>query len=281
MARRGIVIAYVAILCSALAEAGSGELEDILLLKDGSIVRGTLVESVRGSYIRFHTTQHGLKVFGLSEVEKVTRLPKGIPDDELISNYFDEDVSRLADDARPVAVVGGVAIPYGRFARSSTSGGGAMESGVSVGLDVGLRLVPKWRWLTTGMYSELRRGALEVVDGFEEARGVPSARMIWLLTGMELRTEGNTAWKWRAIVQTGALVSTFPGFDYTVHGTPTTLIRSGRIESSSSTEFAVCIGGGVSVSRFSLTVRLLSASARYDGMRPVGVILLGAGVGLP
>ncbi|GIX07718.1 MAG: hypothetical protein KatS3mg115_2121 [Candidatus Poribacteria bacterium] len=55
------------------------ELQDVVYLKDGSIIRGVIVEQVPGEYLKIETSDGSLFVYRLDQVERMTREPaKGV-----------------------------------------------------------------------------------------------------------------------------------------------------------------------------------------------------------
>lgn len=70
------------LLLSSLLASGQNTLIDVLYLKNGSIIKGTVVEQVMGQSIKIETRDGNLFVFRPDEVERMTReaaAPAGLP----------------------------------------------------------------------------------------------------------------------------------------------------------------------------------------------------------
>ena len=89
-------------------------------------------------------------------------------------------------------------------------------------------------------------------------------QLIWVLTGVEVRTAGTGAIKGFGSVQGGILASKFPGVDFSVPQTFYHRAATGSIDGSSCSSAALCIGGGVSMGRVSLSARWLTSAATYS-----------------
>lgn len=60
------------LLVSSWVSAQAPATPDILYLKDGSMIRGTLIESIAGSHVRFKTLEGDVRQFPMSEVDRTT-----------------------------------------------------------------------------------------------------------------------------------------------------------------------------------------------------------------
>lgn len=67
---------YVICLLSAcVASASAEELQEVVYLKNGSVIRGTIVEQVPNQSLKIKTTDGNIFVFKIDEVEKITKEP--------------------------------------------------------------------------------------------------------------------------------------------------------------------------------------------------------------
>lgn len=67
---------YVICLLSAcVASASAEELQEVVYLKNGSVIRGTIIEQVPNQSLKIKTTDGNIFVFKIDEVEKITKEP--------------------------------------------------------------------------------------------------------------------------------------------------------------------------------------------------------------
>lgn len=67
---------YVICLLSAcVASASAEELQEVVYLKNGSVIRGTIIEQVPNQSLKIKTTDGNIFVFKIEEVEKITKEP--------------------------------------------------------------------------------------------------------------------------------------------------------------------------------------------------------------
>ena len=70
--RRLISILFVAVFC--VSEEGLGQqLEDVVYLKNGSIIKGVIVEQIPGESVKLETRDGNVFVFTMLEIAKITR----------------------------------------------------------------------------------------------------------------------------------------------------------------------------------------------------------------
>lgn len=56
--------------------AFSREMEDVVYLKDGSIIRGTIIEQVPGDHIKIKTTDGSVFVYKIEKIDRMTKEPR-------------------------------------------------------------------------------------------------------------------------------------------------------------------------------------------------------------
>jgi len=54
----------------------SGELQDVVYLKNGSIIRGLIIEQVPNVSIKIQTSDGSVFFYKMEEIEKITKEPK-------------------------------------------------------------------------------------------------------------------------------------------------------------------------------------------------------------
>lgn len=92
----------IIIIFSVTLSFGQGDYNDIVYLKNGSIIRGVIIEQVPNESIKIKTIDGNVFVFQLSEIDKITKDYK-----KVINNV----------DSRKgyIAISGGYSIPIGEF----------------------------------------------------------------------------------------------------------------------------------------------------------------------
>jgi hypothetical protein len=71
---RRILLTIVLAVATILAK-GQGDMEDVVYLKNGSIIHGIIIEQVPGVSIKIQTADRNVFVFRIEEVEKMTKEP--------------------------------------------------------------------------------------------------------------------------------------------------------------------------------------------------------------
>jgi len=238
--------------------------EDILVLTGGKMVRGAIVESAQNGSVGLWTTDQKLTVYQDSEILKKLHLAKGSTDSTINVLYINPLPEMIADNFRILTIFGGFSLAGGQFANPSIDGAVPAGSGFALGLQVSLRVLPTIRWATGLIYGENSIG-VPVMAADNSGTGSPDpTRLTWVLSGVEMRTEGTSTMKAFAFVQGGLLFSKLNGFDFTLPQTLRTAAGTGKQGGGSSQSFAFSIGGGVGVGRFSLIGRYLTSTATYD-----------------
>ena len=240
------------------------EEEDLLLLEGGKIVRGDIIDVLIPDAVGIWTPEASLRLFWNSEIEKHLRVPNGTPDSTIDVLYIHPRPEMIADDFRVLTIFGGLSLPGGEFAAPRSEGGDPARSGYAVGLHASVRLLPMMRWATTAIYGRNLIRLPESATNYTATGSPGPHQLFWLLTGEEMRTEGTSAMKAFAFVQLGWVFSRITKFDFTVPVTVNHPSGTGTQDGVSSNGRAICLGGGVSIGRFSLTGRWLSSKVRYD-----------------
>ena len=70
--RRLISILFVAVFCVSEEVLGQ-QLEDVVYLKNGSIIKGVIVEQIPGESVKLETRDGNVFVFPMLEIAKITR----------------------------------------------------------------------------------------------------------------------------------------------------------------------------------------------------------------
>ncbi|HTY57747.1 MAG TPA: hypothetical protein VMF59_02980 [Bacteroidota bacterium] len=252
---------YSSIFGPAANDAGE---EDVLLLEGGNIVRGDVIDILNPEALGLWTAGGTLRTFWKSDIVKSLRVPGGTSDSTIDVLYLHPLPEMIADDFRVLTLFGGLSLPGGDFAAPRSEGGDPLQAGFAGGVHASIRLSPMTRWATTVIYGSNMMRLPEAATYYTASGSPGSHRLLWFLTGDEVRIEGTAALKAFAFVQVGWVFSHFRKFEFTVPLTFNHPAGTGVQEGASSNGRAVCLGGGVSMGRISLSARWLSSKVRYD-----------------
>jgi len=242
--------------------AGDTTSEDVLVLNNGRIMRGRLIESGRKETVGIVTAGGDLTVAQKSDVKKTLHLEKGLSDSTIDVFYVHPLPEMIADDFRVLTIFGGFSMVGSDLSAPTADGAGTVSSGYAFGLHASLRVFPTVRWATTGIYGSHPMSWPEQVGPWAP-NGPGPMKLIWVLTGMEVRSEGTNALKGFGFIQGGILVCKLDGVNFTFPQTFYHLSGSGSLAALSSNSFAFCLGGGISMGRFSLSARWLASTASF------------------
>jgi len=261
---------------SAITVLFVGE-EDVLALNSGTLLRGTLVESSQKGTVGFVPTGKDLILVQKSDINKTLHLEKGLSDSTIEMLYVHPPPEMIADDFRVLTIFGGFGIAGGEFSAPTVFDAGAASSGYGVGLHVSIRVVPSIRWATTAIYGGHTMDLPEPINSWSSSGSYP-VRLIWALTGLEVRSEGTQAIKAFGFIQGGILDSKINGENFSFPAGFNHSKRTGSITGSSCNSFAFCLGGGISMGRVSLTARWLTSGATYSRDLSIAYLPFGSNV---
>ena len=240
--------------------------EDVLILTDGRIVRGTIVESAQKGAVGIWKRDQKLTIYKNSEIDRKLHVEKGVTDSVIDVMYIHPLPEMVADDYRIVTIFGGLSVAAGDFAKPTNEGGDPAGSGYSVGIHASVRILPSIRWATTAIYSKNSLEVPAVLGDYSASASADPYQLIWVVTGGEIRTEGTSMMKAFAFVQGGLLFSRISAFTVTIPQTINHPAATGGQGGSSASSFAFSLGGGITLGRFSLMGRWLVSTPSYDYM---------------
>jgi hypothetical protein len=254
---------------------------DVVYLKNGSIIRGSLAAVVPDSVVKIQTADGSLFVFRMSEVEKIVkeevhRVDKKPALHDLSESNGSKEIGYFeAGSERPVSfsLLAGAGIPAGDY-----------SNGTNVGFacrgEVNYHLSETLGWATSATASF--NGPKNVPSSYD----VGSFSSVFLLTGLrfEVPAQGRSGLYLQG--QLGLLIGGTPSVSASVVGITATQ------PSASGTAFGYGIGAGVIVNdRFHLSINFLKGTPEVTvtasgggyaysskGEIPFSIILIGAGV---
>jgi hypothetical protein len=215
--------------------------KDIVYLKNGSVIKGTILEMIPEKTIKIQTADGNIFVYNMSEIEKVgkeaaapapateTKPPAERPSNEGQRSYESQrgmqGQTSTSEGAGPMfSIYGGVSLPMGDFAKklddpANTGNFGGAKTGWSAGIQfvtggsVGL--------IIDGNYSQNKLDlpmSFTINPGKYEWVGWSS---ILALAGIKLGTDNATGANFFIAPLVGALFGTSPKLDFTPSGSST------------------------------------------------------------
>ena len=247
--------------------------KDIVYLKNGSVIKGMILEMIPDKTIKIQTADGNIFVYNMSEVEKISKevaapISEPKPTDEHPSKEGQRSYESQRgyqgqstdEGAGPMfSIYGGVSLPVGDFAKKwgDAQGAGAAKLGWSAGVQfvtggsVGL--------IIDGNYSQNKLDLpsdYTYMPGKYEWVGWSS---ILALAGIKLGTDNATGSNFFVAPLVGALFGTSPKVDFTLSGSSTS---SNLIPSGSGT--AVVYGGALQI----IFGRRVTIGAKYIMSKP-------------
>ena len=70
-----IIVCLLSVTGFPLLASGQGIMEDVVYLKDGSIIRGLIAEQVPGKSVKIHTRAGNVFIFKMEEIDKIAKEP--------------------------------------------------------------------------------------------------------------------------------------------------------------------------------------------------------------
>ncbi|MBI4548949.1 MAG: hypothetical protein HY707_13275 [Ignavibacteriae bacterium] len=236
--------------------------QNTVYLKNGSVIKGNIIEMLPDSIIRIQTSDGSLFVFNVTEVEKIKQ--------EESNRAVSSGVDTNAPPSQQLAVSGsavstktvfgayaGIAFPTGEFGSSGTTGGAA-SVGFLIGGEVSYPVGPGASWVTSLIltFNDVDETALSVPSGFTVDIG--SWFSIWPLTGFRVSGPISSDVDLYASLQAGLLLGSSPDLRLSGSG------GSAFVASDGSTSFAYGLAGGMIIrKKFTAGLRYLNGKPEY------------------
>lgn len=243
---------------------GQTQLGDILYLKNGSIIKGTILEFIPDKTVKIQTSDGSIFVFQVSEVEKITKESSPLPSENLIRQ---KDIVEQSSPWKTKAIFGfhgGAGIPVGDFASTTGSSAGGAKIGFSGGMDFRLAFSDYVNWSASlnVSLSSLDEQALRATFGAPTSLSAGSWTTIWALTGLGFRETVAPQIKFFSNGEIGALIGSSP--EYSVSGYVGSQFISISQKSSTAISFAYSVRAGLEISNFLLGVGYFAGKPKYD-----------------
>jgi hypothetical protein len=251
------LVVFISIILSA-APCLAQDSVDVVQLKNGSIIRGEIIELVADSLVKIKTADGNLFVFKMSEVELITkeyreRPPQGVAAQDSIGGPLSTESH--------FSLFGGLSLPAGDFASTS---GGAAKLGYTIGAEYELRFGKYVGWIIQFNYT---RNAIDddALRGQFGLGGFPfnlsSTPWITLapVTGVKLTGPLSPDFSVFCTLGAGAAFGTSPELNITGQG------FSVNQSAAKATAFTFSISGGFLVADiFRVDAKYMETTLKYD-----------------
>jgi hypothetical protein len=271
---------------------------NIVYLKNGSIIRGTVIEMIPDSLLKVRTTDASLFVFRMSEVVKVAK-----PENTERTNFepSSASVSEIKTAISPnnqstgsngyqnpfemsyerrvhASVRAGVAIPTGDFGATTGSESGAASVGFQIAADLLFPIDPA---SSVGGNVTVAINSLDVGGSVPTGVDIGSWSSIWLMLAGQIQTTNFSSTQGYLQSRLGLVVVSPPSVTSSV----------ASVEYSTATSFAYGIAGGLIFSEhlkleaafmgsrpeFTATLHASGQQASGTGRLPVNIVMLSLG----
>ena len=234
---------------------------DAVYLKNGSIVRGTVVELVPDSVVKVLTADSSVFVFAKTEVSQIAKesiprraFPVGVQDKRSGTPSSDEVGERRVR----FMLSAGMGFPAGVFGEKSGSTAGGATSGFALGADVAYKTRSGIEWLTS-LYLSFQpfdESALQLAPGVQVDAG--SWTLIWPMTGVRVSSNTSQDVSLFVLGQVGVLIGSSPEITATIQN------MSISQPSSNANSVAFDLGCGIVYQqRYMMSLRYLYGSPEY------------------
>ena len=225
--------------------------KDVVYLKNGSVIKGMILEMIPEKTIKIQTTDGNIFVYNMSEVEKVgkevpapapateTKSPTELPGKEGQRGMQGQSISE--EGAGPkFSIFGGMALPLGDYAKKDgpflekdSQNVGMAKTGWFAGMQ--FETGGTVGWIIEGIYSENKLDLPTSWSGLPGKYEWTGWSSILALTGIKLGTDNSSGANFFIAPLAGALFGKSPKIDFTPAGSSTSTTW---FDSRSSTGFA-------------------------------------------
>ncbi len=249
MKTRILCLMSVAVLCSSFSSGGTNP-SDVLHLKDGSTVRGTIIEVIPDSTVTIRMSDGSVRVYAMTIVENIEREP--VPGTESVA---------ITDSLSPpfsFVYYGGVSIPREDFASTAGDRSAAAETGFGLGVDARYAFTPSLSWMGSLNLSFNGMVPNALLRGSDATVSTDSWIIFCILNGLKLTGTVSPGVDMFLFGQVGVLYATIPKIIIT--SSTQRLSQSAGTASS----LAYGYGAGIAISHFELCFRYFTGEPEYN-----------------
>jgi hypothetical protein len=267
---RFIILAAVILLS---VTAMIAQTRDVLSLKNGSVIKGTILEMIPDKTVKIQTADGNIFVYNMTEVDKISKEAAPAPETKpAVDQRPNAEVSRSTEPQRApegqqsseglgpkFSVYGGVQLPLGEFAKKMDESPNA--GGAKLGWSAGIQFVTGGTigLIIDGNYSQNKLDVPTSMIPYPGKYSVTGWSQILALAGIKIGTDNATGSNFFIAPLAGAIFATSPQIDFTPNGTSTSHVY---VQSGKGTAFAY--GGAVQI----FFGKNITLGAKYIGSKP-------------
>ena len=261
--RLPVLAAVLFVAATTFAQTAPGPV-DVLYLKDGSIIRGQILEMNAEGNIRIRTADGSVYVYAIGEVDRMVKeappgatVPPSTPQQTQVASAESPAPSALLGG---VCISGGIALPVGKFAETEVTveSAGLATIGFTGALDAAFPVMPALGVIVSGVYCYNGVEKPSLPFGIAATVETGAWHSLWGLGGLLAGAALDPSWQIAVFGQAGVLYGM----------TPEISVSSGMItirqESASAASFAWSVGAQVRYTRVVLTGRYLAGEPEYE-----------------
>jgi hypothetical protein len=149
---RTVIVVIVLCCLSFLASQAFSQQMDIVRLKNGSVIKGTIIELIPDKTVKIETSDGSIFVYNLSEVEKIEK--EQFPEKTNVGQNprtrgRQSGPSKEFVKKNSITISAGVSLPVGDFSEQAGSTAGAAQTGFALGVDGSVGIAPELSWMAT------------------------------------------------------------------------------------------------------------------------------------
>jgi hypothetical protein len=246
--------------------SAQNNVRDVIYLKNGSIIKGSLVEILPGISVKIQTTDGSIYVYTMTEIQKIEKESISTPQPVISSSALPEQ--GIKEIVKPkISIYGGVAIPMGDFSEEkemSWKGKTGYTFGIQYasGEEIG--------FLINGSYTSNSASFGGISSPYGGSGSSNSWASILVLVGLKMGTTNSAGANFTFAPLFGLHVSVSPTINYYLvqpayeYYGYSTYYYSLNIESVTSTAFAYGAMLEMSVGRTMIGMRYIASRPKYQ-----------------
>lgn len=235
--------------------AGYERSEDVVFTRDGALRRGIILHDGKRGWVGLWS-EGSLAQLPHASVIRSVHVDRGIPDSMLIMTHIAPPVAWTEGERRYLSVFGGFTMPVMGEQKIEDADSRDLDTAPVAGVEVGVRIARGLRWLTGATYSSHGHGSIGSIAAIDGATGPDmKARIISVLTGLELRSIGPSLFQYRVFAQGGILMVSEQGYRISFPQTYYHLKGEATVDDASASAFGASMGCGLLAGWFTVDLR--------------------------
>ena len=264
-----LVLSMLFLLLILLADMAfsQNQKKDVVYLKNGSVIRGEIIEQIPNKSIKIQTSDRNIFVYDFTEIEKITKELSSAPQARPLQSTSEQTHSNKGI----FCILGGVSLPSGDFAGTTNSNKESFaKTGYTFALEYFMPLSDPFIWLTSLTYSS------NSIDGeaFRRDAGLSSNvsvnfgsnTLLFPMTGFGAQAHIGTNVVIYSAFQVGLLLGFEP--DMSMSYNSQIIFNQGSVNGSA---FAYGLSAGIQIGdNFRVSAKYLTGKPKYTEKFTVG-----------